>query len=293
MKAVAPIFNGLGIALLFTLLLAGSLLLAITEGNQTRPVQSAAAAGIGSLATFLPQDLTQMAQMGTPVNYPTPTFPPTPADCPPPSGWVPLLVGQADRLEALAAQRGATVRQIMLANCLATTYLQPESVLYLPFIPPTNTPTLTATASPTLTLTLTPAPTQACGAPAGWVIYIVKTGDTLYNIGYVYGTTVAALQLANCLGNSAMIRPGQKLFVPNVPPKTATFTSIPSATLGSTPSATPLSPTPSPTDPLLPSATSTPSATPVPSATTIPSATAPPSATPEPTATPTPTESSA
>jgi LysM repeat protein len=75
----------------------------------------------------------------------------------------------------------------------------------------------------------------ACGAPPGWVIYIVQPGDTLYGISLLFGVSIAELQNANCLA-SVYVYSGQRLYVPNVPTSTspATQTSIASSVPTST-----------------------------------------------------------
>lgn len=100
-----------------------------------------------------------------------------------------------------------------------------------PTATPTRTPTATATAlppSPTLprmggggTATATPTrpaatPTPACGPPPNWVRVQVLPGETLFRLAVRYGTTVAQLQWANCLGSSTVVRAGQWLWVPPV-----------------------------------------------------------------------------
>jgi membrane protease YdiL (CAAX protease family)/LysM repeat protein len=71
---------------------------------------------------------------------------------------------------------------------------------------PTNTPT---TTSPTQ---------EECVAPPGWVIYIVRTGDTLYGLSLALGISVHELQTSNCLTNPSLIFVGQHLYVPSSPP---------------------------------------------------------------------------
>jgi len=66
------------------------------------------------------------------------------------------------------------------------------------------------TASPTVTGTVVP-----CSLPTGWINYTVRRGDTLLNIAKANGTTIEALQVANCLTNINNIRVGQVLYVPN------------------------------------------------------------------------------
>jgi LysM repeat protein len=87
---------------------------------------------------------------------------------------------------------------------------------------PTHTSTPTPTPTPTWTFTPTPTP---CGPPAGWVIYIVQPGDTLFSLARNTGTTPDQLLLANCLTGSTIIA-GQGIFVPRLPP---TRTSTPQA----------------------------------------------------------------
>jgi uncharacterized protein len=182
---------------------------------------------------------------------------------------------------------------------------------------PAPSPTATVLPSPTLTPfapLANPSPT-VCGAPSGWVTYIVQPGDTLFGLSQSLGVPVNDLRTANCL-ESDQLYAGQVLYVPYqpAPPATAqptlaptaraSVTPAPSATPSPTFSATPppstavptrmptLAPTatlPAPTATLAPSATSAPSNTPVPTATATPTATSTPTATATPTDTATAT----
>jgi LysM repeat protein len=61
-------------------------------------------------------------------------------------------------------------------------------------------------------------PTAAsCAVPAGWVAYRVVAGDTLGTIAERVGSSVVALQNANCIANSEIIYVGQILYVPALP----------------------------------------------------------------------------
>jgi LysM repeat protein/predicted nucleic acid-binding Zn ribbon protein len=121
---------------------------------------------------------------------------------------------------------------------------------YTPTLPPTLTPTATKTseptasptsttsATPTSTTTSTPAPTltstSAVPGTATPFIYVVKSGDNLYNIALQYNTTVDAIMVANGL-ESNRLRVGQQLIIP-----VGTTTPQPAPT--QTPTATPAQP---------------------------------------------------
>ncbi|MBN1668605.1 MAG: LysM peptidoglycan-binding domain-containing protein [Anaerolineales bacterium] len=79
------------------------------------------------------------------------------------------------------------------------------------------------------------ATVPACGAPPGWVIYIVQPGDTLYGISLLFGVSIAELQNANCLA-SVYVYSGQRLYVPNVP--TITSPATQTSTASSAPTST-------------------------------------------------------
>jgi hypothetical protein len=60
-----------------------------------------------------------------------------------------------------------------------------------------------------------------CGPPGSWVrAHVVQRGDTLFRIATSYGVTYPQLQRANCMGSSTTIYTGQRLWVPNIPPRT-------------------------------------------------------------------------
>lgn len=153
-------------------------------------------------------------------------------------------------------------------------------------VTPTDTATTSATDTPVVivvTATFTPpSNVVACGPPSGWIVYIVKPGDTLYNISVRTSTTVNQLKLANCL-SSNLIYLGQRLSVPFYP--VSTNTPIPPTLTPAGASIT--TPTPVPTLPIV-----LPTNTPIPPTTILPVATPtnPPTNTPiPPTQTPTPT----
>lgn len=190
-----------------------------------------------------PSDL-GLIPTATPIFTPTSTATiPASTSCPAPSGWLSYIVQVSETLESLATRYGTTAEMLKKANCLIGTTLLPDTRIYVPPAP-----------------TLTPIP---CGAPYGWTLYTVKTGDTLYKISRAYRVSVAKLQNANCLGYSTNIKAGQKLYVPNVPTSTPvitqTFTFTPTPTSTATLS-TPI-PTYTPTSTAIATAISTASET--------------------------------
>lgn len=108
----------------------------------------------------------------------------------------------------------------------------------------------TTTANPTLiTISETPEPTQTCRVPTGWVPYIIQPGDTLSYLSHSTGVSLSQMQSANCLNDSNLIRSGQQIFVPYLPPQ-ATQTQIwdPTQTQVWQPTTAPYPPYPNPSE---------------------------------------------
>ena len=97
---------------------------------------------------------------------------------------------------------------------------------------PEFSPSSTEKTKNTKEATETPKPviTDSCGAPAGWILYTVKQGDTLSSLSRVLGVTIAQLQSANCMGSSTQLYLGTSIYVPFTPPVIKTATPIPSKT---------------------------------------------------------------
>jgi LysM repeat protein len=263
MRTARQIATGLLIALVSIGIILGGLSLSLVEGGLTGHAPASPTLLPTNWIPFTPFPPTNTPEsIATELSLtPTLTFtpPPTPANCPPPTNWLPYLVQPGDTLTLLAFKYNTTVDAVIQANCLLSNTLLPGSILYLPPAP-----------------TATPIP---CGAPHGWVLYTVQPGDTLYHISQLYTITVADLQIANCLGNNTIIHTGQKLYVPPWAPKTATPTSTGPVTDSPTPTATftetptPVStdtPTNSPAPSDTPTTAPTNTSTPVPSDTSIP-----------------------
>jgi LysM repeat protein len=181
----------------------GSLMMGLVEGglHLTIPQDETGLPAFSATLTPTPMPGTPTAipLSDTPLPSESPSVTPTPS-CIPPLGWVVIIIQPGDTLSSLAQTYDTTVKKLKVANCLLTEDLIPGTEFYVPQPEPTST-------VPTATV-------YQCGVPYGWVAYYVKSGDTLYSIAQMSGTTVAALQQANCLGNSDYIYVGQKLYVP-------------------------------------------------------------------------------
>ncbi len=267
-------------SVILTVLIA--LFLALSDTLQTRlpvPIRPTAVIGLGPLVTPAQPTVTStILPAGTPTQ--TPDITPTAtafsiiaqATCNnAPANWVPIVVGLNDTLYSISIQFGATVGEIIQANCLKTGTLLPGMILYVPPAPPTREP---------------------CGPPQWWITYIVRPGETLGLLAKRHGTTVYAIMKANCLTNTKIFA-GRSLFLPPIPatlpppptkvPPTNTPMSLPTAT------ATEIS---SPTVTATPDGTTSPTATGTTSTSTaVPSNTPTITGTPPATNTPTPTVS--
>ena len=255
MQAVKQLGGGLLLGLISLAVVIGGISLALAEGYLPQPANFLASETPGD-APFATSDIATSFEFlltAFPTDTLAPSFTPVPpTNCPPPSGWMLISVGGGETIESIAVKYRTTVDALVRANCLISTSLLPGYTLYVPPLP-------TSTV-------------LACGAPAGWIQYTVRSGDTLFKISQLYRTTVSQLQQANCLGSSTTIFAGQKLWVPNVststPAITATIITIEFATVTPEPSATP-----QPTNTVEPSATPIPpTVTPPPTETTPPSA---------------------
>ncbi len=156
---------------------------------------------------------------------------------------------------------------------------------------------LSTSLIPTPVSTITPTPTQAVGAviyvpsvsvstylpppvpcshPTNWVMYIVQSGETLYQVSLKFGVTTTVLQNGNCMGRSLLVYTGQVLYVPSVAPNILNIILTPD--------------TPQPGVTLIPTDVPSPTITPLSIATlSPPSTTSAPTASPlPPTVTPTP-----
>ncbi|MGD1996168.1 MAG: LysM peptidoglycan-binding domain-containing protein [Anaerolineae bacterium] len=276
---------GAALAVVAALLVLGALWLAVGDRAAgllpATPVAEATAVPTPPSATGAPTtqpSLTSPVPTASPtVLMPTPTFPSILyPSCSPPADWLPYWVQPGDTLYALALRAGTTVFGLVEGNCLEGEGIQVGRIIYLPsgfFVTPT------------------PA-SVSCGPPAGWIIYTVQPGDTLWNISRRVGVSMEEVRQANCLVGY-ILRLGQPLYLPVYPPTlTPTITRSPTwtPTGTATPCPTPTwPPPPAPTDTPTAAPTSTATATSSPTATATPTPSATPTETATPTWTPTPT----
>jgi LysM repeat protein len=262
MQALRQFGTAIVISVVSLGLVVGGLSLALSENFTPAPATE---------VTSQPTAPAPRTVTATPRILPTQTLPSTetntalpPSACTPPPGWVGVLVGPDDTLAGISVRYQTTSQALVQGNCLLTETLLTGTILFVPPVAPTPVVISTSTSS---FRTATPYP---CGAPFGWVRYVVQQGDTLYHIATSFGITTTQLQNANCLGTSTTIRVGQLLWVPNVPTRTPEITQAPTFS----------SPSPNPTEPLTetpvpPTDTAAPTDTSIPVPTATPETPAP------------------
>jgi len=146
-----------------------------------------------------------------------------------PADWLPHTVHDDETIYSLSITSGATIAEIVQANCLAITQMLAGLTIYLPPQPPARID---------------------CGPPNWWLPQKIHAGDTLYGLSVRHGTTVYAIMNANCLSNSYLMA-GRTLYLPPlaVPPTapplpTMIPTIVPSVTVTAVPTMIPsLTPT--------------------------------------------------
>lgn len=243
MKNLASGILGIMGAALSAIFVFSILSLAVVEGMITLPPTATIR------PTLLPPNLTPVYQTTSPAFLrQTPTLPQLPTQCPPPVGWQPYIVQPGDNLADLAASHGIPLDALMANNCLISSQLFPDTIIYLPPL---------WTATPAINPSLAVVSPTACISPPGWIKYTIRSGDTLSKISQLFQVSISILIEANCL-TSEYIVAGNTLWVPNVatitPMVTVTATRtqiLPSDTpspLTITPTlAASLEPTPTPT----------------------------------------------
>lgn len=164
--------------------------------------------------------ITSTATAGQTLVTPVPTY------CGPPLGWKIYIVRPGDTLFSIARATGATVQQLMLANCLDNDRIRVGQPLFVPRLPIV----VTATFTPTRTPTVPTASASATPSPTASTAPITNTPSTT---------------------------PSATIIVPTTEVPTMTDTPIPSDSDTPVPTTPLATPTPSPTTDLPPSDTPT------------------------------------
>jgi murein DD-endopeptidase MepM/ murein hydrolase activator NlpD len=116
-------------------------------------------------------------------------------------------IQDGDNLWSISQRHGVAMEALAAANRLAPTApLRRGMILTIPAVPAEaalSSPAQTKPARATR-----PAPTRTAGATA---THVVQAGETLWEIAKEYETSVEVLSELNDLGDSDMIRPGQRL----------------------------------------------------------------------------------
>ncbi len=206
MKRNPTLLEGLLIALLAGLLVTGAILIAGYE--------NLGFAGPGKLvASEIPLASEAQAVEPSVKSSLIPTDQPTATICPPPEGWMPYEVQNGNSLGLLAGERLTQLADIMEGNCLSRPGALPGTIIYLPPLPPTLTPTITSTPTITFTPTIT---LRACDYPEGWMRYSLKPGDTLFKLGVMFKTSEVNIITSNCMSFGTALHAGDILMVPSI-----------------------------------------------------------------------------
>ena len=148
---------------------------------------------------------TDIPRTATPTATLTPTSPPTATPTPiPPETYV---VQSGDLLSTIAQGYDITVDELKAYNNLDSDMIVEGQTLLIP--PPTPTPGPTPTTNPG-------EPTQT---PSPYILYTVRSGDTLSTIAEEYNISVSDLREANDIpANSESIQADQVLTIPQYTP---------------------------------------------------------------------------
>ena len=215
MQAWRQLGGGVIVAIFSVILVIGGVFLALAENfspaatpTQIPPtLPQSFPTPTATIVTVLPSDTPTETVLPSETASLLPTLTVQPTSCTPPSGWIRITTGAGDTVYSLAQRYKTSADSLSAANCLSAVEVPAGYSLYVPPVP---------------TVTVIP-----CGAPSGWVRnYIVQPGDTLFRIASYYNITYPQLQRANCMGSSSTIYTGQRLWVPNIPPRIPT-TAVP------------------------------------------------------------------
>jgi len=148
-----------------------------------------------SATPTLVSDSTKPTDTTGPVDSAQSATPPSTYTCATPEGWMPIIIMPDQTLDDIASMYKTSPEMLQEGNCLEGDEILAGTILFVP---------MTAQTSQS---------SAPCGPPAGWVIYYVQPGDTLYGIAAMFGTSANQLINANCLSRTTLYV-GQRLYVP-------------------------------------------------------------------------------
>lgn len=122
------------------------------------------------------------------------------------------VVRGGDSLYRIAIVNNTTVAALRTANPqLVGDLIRPGQELRLPDCQPEN-----PDAAPVVEVTAPPAPTDIIPTqPGGTTEYVVRAGDTLFNLATRFGVTVNQIVTLNNLANPNSLSIGQRLLIPS------------------------------------------------------------------------------
>ncbi|OGO34386.1 MAG: hypothetical protein A2Z16_05290 [Chloroflexi bacterium RBG_16_54_18] len=235
MKERQQVLWGIILAALTSLIILGGILLSFAENRFSQnamntPTKLVLEEEMPTLVFILPVLSSQTSEPSLPVtSTPTPTLTPIPG-CPIPAGWTTIILQNEESSDTIALRYGISVDELTAGNCwdyplnklLAGTSLNvPAGEIVISPTPglwchpqgeQVCVPVIISSPSPT------PTATKTCQKRVGWVPYTVRSGETLYSLSRTLGVSIYALQQANCMGGSTLLRAGQTLYVPFLPP---------------------------------------------------------------------------
>lgn len=117
---------------------------------------------------------------------------------------------------------GAVVFGALSLGALEGTLTLPPTSTVRPTLPIPNLTPIGMVSSPTIvpfSPTPLPATQTVCPPPPGWVVYVVRSGDTLSNLASQRSVTLEQILQANCLATQ-LILPDTQIYLPPQPVST-------------------------------------------------------------------------
>ena len=125
-------------------------------------------------------------------------------------------VRRGETLSAIARRYDVETDEIRQANGLRSTVIHPGQSIVIPVSDAAATATLADVAAPREEMAeQLPDRQSSATKPQTSMVYVVKSGDTLYGVARRYGLTVPALAAANDMSSKSRLTAGQRLQIPS------------------------------------------------------------------------------